>query len=60
MPNEDIVIVALRSLPMEYNTIKVVVQRRENLVSLKELKSQLKAEKVTLEECLKPPLMVAM
>ncbi|KAM1109218.1 hypothetical protein TB1_008081 [Malus domestica] len=60
IPNEDIVIVALRGLPTEYNTIKAVIRGRENLVSLQELRSQLKAEEATLEESLKQPLMAAM
>lgn len=60
MLDEDIVIVAFRGLPMEYNTIKVVIWGRENLVSLKELRSQLKADETTLEKGLKQPLMVAM
>lgn len=59
--NEDIVIVALRGLPTEYNTIKGVIRGRENLVSLKELRSQLKAEETNLEEATKQiPLMAAM
>ncbi|KAM1804715.1 hypothetical protein ACFX12_030548 [Malus domestica] len=59
--DEDIVIVALRRLPTEYNTIKSVIWGRESLVLLKELRSQLKAEKSTLEEGLKQPhLMAAM
>ncbi|KAM1500115.1 hypothetical protein ACFX10_022715 [Malus domestica] len=59
--DEDIVIVALRGLPSEYNTIKFVIRGRENLVSLKELWSQLKAEKSTLEEVVKQaPVMTAM
>ncbi|KAM1213986.1 hypothetical protein ACFX2I_005358 [Malus domestica] len=41
--DEDIVIVALRGLPTDYNTIKSVIRGRESLVSLKELRSQLKA-----------------
>ncbi|KAM1719673.1 hypothetical protein ACFX12_021452 [Malus domestica] len=60
MLDEDIVIVALKGLPTEYNTIKAVIRGRENLVSLKELRSQLKAEEATLEENLKQPLMAAM
>lgn len=48
--NEDIVIVALRGLPSEYNTTKAVIHGRENLVSLKELRPQLKAEESTLAE----------
>ncbi|KAM1555248.1 hypothetical protein ACFX1T_007769 [Malus domestica] len=51
--DEDIVIVALQGLPSEYNTIKDVIRGRENLVSLKELRSQLKAEESTLEEVVK-------
>lgn len=35
--NKDIVIVALRGLRSEYNTIKAVIRGRENLVCLKEL-----------------------
>ncbi|KAB2606650.1 hypothetical protein D8674_006367 [Pyrus ussuriensis x Pyrus communis] len=57
--DEDIVIVALRSLPSEYNTIKVVIRGRESLVSLKERRSQLKAEESTLVEK-QIPLMSAM
>lgn len=41
-------IVALRGLPSYYNTTKAVIQGRENLVSIKELRSQLKAEEATL------------
>ncbi|XP_050133067.1 uncharacterized protein LOC126609104 [Malus sylvestris] len=39
---------------------KAVIRGRENLVSLQELRSQLKAEESTLEESLKQPLMAAM
>lgn len=54
-------IVALRSLPIEYNTIKGVIRGRENLISLKELRSQLKAEETTLQEATKQiPLMATM
>ncbi|KAM1971948.1 hypothetical protein ACFX16_018814 [Malus domestica] len=48
--DEDIIIVALRGLPSEYNTIKSVIRGRENLVSLQELRSQLKAEETILDE----------
>ncbi|KAM2436022.1 hypothetical protein PS1_025908 [Malus domestica] len=59
--DEDIVIVALKGLPPEFNTIKAVIRGRENLVSLKELRSQLKAEEATLEEVVKQaPIMSAM
>ncbi|KAM1885022.1 hypothetical protein ACFX14_037751 [Malus domestica] len=59
--DEDIVIVALKGLPYEFNTIKAVIRGRENLVSLKELRSQLKAEEATLDEVIKQaPIMSAM
>ena len=59
--DEDIVIVALRGLSSEYNTIKAIIRGRENLVSLQELRSQLKAEEVILAEVPKQvPLLSAM
>lgn len=59
--DEDIIIIALRGLPLKYNTIKVVIGGRENLVSLKKLRSQLRAEESTLEEVIKQtPAMTAM
>lgn len=61
MSDEEIAIVALRGLPPEYNTIKSIIHGRETLVSLKELRSQLKAEEDTLNEVTKQvPLMSAM
>lgn len=61
MSGEDIVIVAMRGLPSEYNTIKAVIRGRENLVSLTKLRSHCKAEKSTINEATKQvPLMVAM
>ncbi|CAN6710830.1 unnamed protein product [Malus baccata var. baccata] len=60
MSDEDIFIVALKGLPPEYNTIEAVIRGRKNLVSLKELRSQLKAEEATFEEGFKQPLMTAM
>lgn len=59
--DKDIVIVALRGLPSEYNTIKAMIRGRESLVSLKKLLSQLKAEEFTLDEVhTQIPLMSAM
>ncbi|TQE13469.1 hypothetical protein C1H46_001036 [Malus baccata] len=60
MSDEDIVIIALKGLPPEYNTIEAVIKGRKNLVSLKELRSQLKAEEATFEKGFKQPLMTAM
>ena len=42
--DEDIVILALNGLPAEYNTFRCVVRGRENVISLKEFRSQLLAE----------------
>lgn len=59
--DEDIVIVALRGLFPKYNIIKAVIQGRENLVSLKELRSRLRVEESNLDETTKQiPLMSAM
>lgn len=56
--DEDIVIVALRGLSFEYNTIITVIRGRESLVNMKELRSQLKAEESTLNEAaLQIPIM---
>lgn len=45
--DEDIAIIALRGLPLKFNTIKAVIRVKENI--LKELRSQLKAEEATIE-----------
>ncbi|KAM1094496.1 hypothetical protein ACFX15_009136 [Malus domestica] len=59
--DKDIVIVALRDLPSDYNTIKAVIRGRESLVFIKILQSQLKAEEATLEKVTHPsPLMTTM
>lgn len=59
--NKDIVIITLDGLPPEFNTIKAVIRGKENLVSLKELRSQLKAKEATLEKVIKQaPLISAM
>ncbi|KAM2699832.1 hypothetical protein EV1_038651 [Malus domestica] len=42
--DEDIVILALNGLPSEYNTFRCVIRGRENVISLKEFRSQLLAE----------------
>ncbi|CAN6717359.1 unnamed protein product [Malus baccata var. baccata] len=43
--DEDIVILALNGLPSEYNTFRYVIRGRENVISLKDFRSQLLAEK---------------
>lgn len=47
--DEDVVILALKGLPSDYN-IKAIIRGRENFISLKEVRSQLKAEEATIEE----------
>ena len=46
---EDIVILALNGLPPEYNTFRCVIRGRENVISLKEFRSQLLAEESIVE-----------
>ena len=47
--DDDIVILALKGLPAEYNTFHIVIRGRENVVSLKDFRAQLLAEEVTIE-----------
>ncbi|CAB4261550.1 unnamed protein product [Prunus armeniaca] len=59
--DEDITILTLKGLPAEYNTIKAIIHGRESVLSMKELRSQLKAEESTLEESARQiPLLSAM
>ncbi|KAL6288526.1 hypothetical protein ACE6H2_006036 [Prunus campanulata] len=59
--DEDIMIFTLKGLPVEYNTIKAVIRGRESVLSMKELRFQLKAEESTLEETARQiPLLSAM
>ncbi|XP_021815955.1 uncharacterized protein LOC110758400 [Prunus avium] len=59
--DEDIVILALKGLPSEYNTVKAVIRSKKKVVSLKDCRSQLKAEEATLEETARQvPLLTAM
>ena len=44
--DEDIVILALNSLPTEYNTFTYVIRGRESVISLHEFRSQLLAKEV--------------
>ncbi|KAM1603963.1 hypothetical protein ACFX1Z_030502 [Malus domestica] len=58
--DEDIVILALNGLPVEYNTFRCVIRGRENVISFKEFRSQLLAEEVTIENTASMPFMSAM
>ena len=42
--DEDIIILALNGLPLEYNTFRCVIRGRESVIALKEFRSQLLAE----------------
>ena len=42
--DDDIVILTLNGLSGEYNTIRSIIRGRENVISLKDLRSQLFAE----------------
>ncbi|CAL8992417.1 unnamed protein product [Prunus brigantina] len=48
--DDDIVILALNGLPSDYNTFRCMVRGRENVLSLKDFRSQLIAEEATLEQ----------
>ncbi|KAM2796776.1 hypothetical protein COP1_007868 [Malus domestica] len=58
--DEDIVILALISLPTEYNTFKCVIRGRESSISLKKFRSQLLAEEAIVENNASMPFMSAM
>ncbi|KAM1079132.1 hypothetical protein ACFX2B_013731 [Malus domestica] len=58
--DEDIVILALNGLPPEYNTFRTVIRGRENVISLKEFRTQLLAEEAILESTVNAPFMTAM
>ena len=47
--DEDIVILALNGLPSEYNTFRCVIRGRENVIALREFRSQLLAEELIVE-----------
>ncbi|XP_070667904.1 uncharacterized protein [Malus domestica] len=58
--DEDIVILALIGLPPEYNTFQCMIRGRENVISLKEFRSQLLAEERIVETHVPNPLLSAM
>ncbi|BFG15365.1 hypothetical protein CerSpe_016390 [Prunus speciosa] len=61
IPDDDTVILALKGLHSEYNTVKAVIRGRDHGISLKYLRSQLKAEEGTIEESTRNvPIMSAM
>ena len=48
--DDDIVILALNGLPSDYNTFRCMVRGRDNVLSLKDFRSQLLAEKLLLSK----------
>ncbi|TQE07563.1 hypothetical protein C1H46_006883 [Malus baccata] len=58
--DEDIVILALNGLPAEYNTFRCVIRGRENVISMKEFRSQLLAEETIIESHTQVPFLSAM
>ncbi|KAM2991390.1 hypothetical protein FF2_005122 [Malus domestica] len=58
--DDDIVILTLNGLPSEYNTIRYVIRRREYVISLKDLRSQLLAEEVMIETLHPAPMLNAL
>lgn len=47
--DDDVVILALKGLPAEYNTFRTVIRGRDNVISLKDFRAQLLAEEATIE-----------
>ncbi|KAM2917392.1 hypothetical protein FF1_046188 [Malus domestica] len=58
--DEDIVILALNGLPIEYNTFQIVIRGRESVIALKEFRTQLLVEEVILESIVNAPFMTNM
>nr|XP_008370143.2 uncharacterized protein LOC103433657 [Malus domestica] len=48
--DDDIVKLALKGLPSEYNTFRTVIRGKENVITLKEFRSQLLAEEATTKQ----------
>lgn len=46
---DDIVILTLNGLSSEYNTLRLIIRCRENVISMKDLRSQLLAEEAMVE-----------
>ncbi|KAM2756431.1 hypothetical protein PS2_018299 [Malus domestica] len=57
--DDDIVILTLNGLPVEFNTIRSMIKGRETMISLKDLRSQLLAEENLLEKGSNSPVLSA-
>ncbi|KAB2635404.1 hypothetical protein D8674_025938 [Pyrus ussuriensis x Pyrus communis] len=58
--DDDIVILTLNGLSSEYNTLRSIVRGRENVISMKDLRSQLLAEEAMVENIPITPFLSAM
>ncbi|CAN6705905.1 unnamed protein product [Malus baccata var. baccata] len=52
--DDDIIILALKGLPAEFNTFRCVIRGRDNTISLKDFRSQLLAEETTIGQAFEP------
>lgn len=60
LDDEDIIILALNGLPPEYNTFHTVVRGRENVMTIKEFKSQLLAKESIVDSHIHGSFLFAM
>lgn len=60
LDDEDIIILALNGLPPEYNTFRNVVRGRENVMTIKEFRSQLLAEETIVDNHINGSFLSAM
>lgn len=58
--DEDIVILSLNGLSPEYNTFRCVIRGRENVITLKEFRSQLLAKEAIVENSSTAPFVTSM
>ncbi|KAM1004535.1 hypothetical protein ACFX2C_004724 [Malus domestica] len=58
--DDDIVILTLNGLSSEYNTLRSIIRGRENVISMKDLRSQLLAEEAMLANVSVTPFLSAM
>ncbi|KAB2616565.1 hypothetical protein D8674_023153 [Pyrus ussuriensis x Pyrus communis] len=58
--DDDIVILTLNGLSSEYNTLRSIIRGRENVISMKDLRSQLLAEETMVENIPITPFLSAM
>ncbi|KAM2611895.1 hypothetical protein TB2_031943 [Malus domestica] len=57
---DDIAILTLNGLPFEFNTIRSVIRGHDTVIPLKDLRSQLLAEEVMIENMNDAPMLTAL